>query len=88
MSASKKYLPPILSRTTSWTAERVAGLAQLLDVRQLLANAERLGEPELAQICTEEISRRRRAALRAPKPPGYKPRPKKKAAVPVDSVEP
>jgi hypothetical protein len=73
--------PPELPRTTSWTAERVSALPQLLDVRQLLANAERLGEPELAAICTAEISKRRKASLKAPKPPGYKPKPKAKKVV-------
>jgi hypothetical protein len=78
MSASKKVPLPILSRTTSWSAERIAALPQVLDVRQLLANAERLGEPELAALCAEEITKRRRAALKAPKPAGWKPKPKKK----------
>jgi hypothetical protein len=79
MSSSRKFAPPpILSRQTTWTAERVAALPQALDVKQLLANAERLGEPELAVICAEEITKRRRAALKAPKPPGWKPKPKKK----------
>ena len=81
--SSRKYAPApiLLPRTTTWTAERVALLPQVLDVRQLLANAERLGEPELAAICTAEITKRRRAALKAPKPPGWKPKPKKKAVV-------
>ena len=50
-------------------------------MRQLLANAQRLGEEELAVICAEEITKRRRAALRAPKPPGWKPKPKVKKVV-------
>jgi len=79
MSASKSRVPApvLLPRTTTWTAERVAALPQVLEVRQLLANAERLGEPELAAICAAEITKRRREALRAPKPPGWKPKPKK-----------
>ena len=81
MSSRKSAPAPIiLPRTTSWTAERVAALPQALDVRQLLANAQRLGEEELAVICTEEITKRRRAALKAPKPPGWKPKPKVKKA--------
>jgi hypothetical protein len=79
MSAPKKYLQPVLSRTTTWTVERVAALPQVLDVRQLLANAERLDEPELAAICTADITRRRRESLRASKESGVKPKPKKKA---------
>jgi hypothetical protein len=80
-----KPLPPILPRTTTWSVERVAALPQLLDVRQLLANAERLGETDLAVICTTEITKRRREALRAPKPPGWKPKPKAKKA-PVEQA--
>ena len=77
MSSSKKvFLPPILPRETIWSVERVAGLPKLLDVRQLLANAERLGEEDLAAICNAEITKRRREALKAPKPAGAKPRPK------------
>ena len=82
MSSSKKSAPPpILPRATIWTVERVAGLPQMLDVRQLLANAERLGEEDLAAICGADITRRRREALRAPKPAGVKPRPKVKKKV-------
>jgi hypothetical protein len=82
MSSRKSAPAPIiLPRTTSWTAERVAALPQALDVRQLLANAQRLGEEDLAAICAEEITKRRRAALRAPKPPGWKPKPKVKKVV-------
>ena len=79
MANTKKDPLPLLTRSTTWTAERVAALPQLLDVRQLLANAQRLDEPGLATICEAEITRRRREALRAPKPPGAKPkaRPKK-----------
>jgi hypothetical protein len=77
MSAPKKYLQPVLSRTTTWTVERVAALPQVLDVRQLLANAERLDETELAVICTADLTRRRRESLRASKESGVKPKPKK-----------
>ena len=86
MSTPKKAMPPpLLPRATSWTAERVAGLPQLLDVRQLLANAERLGEEELAAICNAEITKRRREALRAPKPAGVKPKPRVKKVVVEDA---
>jgi hypothetical protein len=81
MSARKAPAPILLPRTTAWTAERVAALPQALDVKQLLANAERLGEEALAAICAEEITKRRRAALKAPKPPGWKPKPKVKKVV-------
>jgi len=77
----QKVPPPILTRKTPWSAERVAALPQVLDVRQLLANAERLGEEELAVICNADITRRRREALKAPKPAGWKPKPKLKKVV-------
>lgn len=79
MSASRSKVPApiLLPRTTNWSAERVAALPQVLEVRQLLANAERLGVPELAAICSAEITKRRREALRAPKPAGWKPKVKK-----------
>jgi len=69
MSSSKSKVPApvLLPRTTTWTAERVAALPQLLEVRQLLANAERLGETALAEICTAEITKRRREALQTRK---------------------
>lgn len=79
MSTPKKTYQPTLTRATAWTAERVAALPQILDVRQLLANAERLEEPELAAICAADITRRRRETLRAGKDAGLKPRPRKKA---------
>ena len=84
VSLSKKSPPPILSRTTAWSAERVAALPSVLEVRQLLANAERLEEPELAAICTADLSRRRREQLQAPKPPAAKPRAAKKSVGEAD----
>ncbi len=82
MKTSKNVPPPILSRATTWTAERVAALPQILDVRQLLANAERLDEPELAAICAADIARRRRETLKASKELALlKPKPKKKVVV-------
>ena len=82
MSTPKKYLQPVLSRATTWTAERVAALPQMLDVRQLLANAERLDEPALAAICAADITRRRSESLRASKALALlKPKPKKKKVV-------
>jgi hypothetical protein len=82
MTASKSKVPApvLLPRTTTWSAERVAALPQLQEVRQLLANAERLGETALAEICTAEITKRRREALKAPKPAGAKPKAKKAVA--------
>jgi hypothetical protein len=80
MSPPKRpyYEPPELSRTTSWTAERVAALPEMLDVRQLLANAERLGEEALAALCTAEIVTRRRESLRSK--PAAPPKGKKSSA--------
>lgn len=66
-SKSKVPAPILLPRTTAWSVERVAALPQLLEVRQLLANAERLGETALAQICTAEITKRRRESLQTRK---------------------
>ncbi len=83
MSSSKSKVPApvLLPRTTSWSAERVAALPQLLDVRQLLANAERLGETALAEICSAEITKRRRESLQARKQnPVPARKPKAKAA--------
>jgi hypothetical protein len=76
---SAKYVLPILTRTTAWSAERVASLPQVLDVRQLLENAQRLGEPELAAICSAELTKRRRESLATRKLQVPKPKPKVKA---------
>jgi hypothetical protein len=78
---SAKYALPLLTRTTAWSAERVAALPQALEVRQLLENAERLGETELAAICNADLTRRRREALQARKlvVPVRKPKAQKKA---------
>jgi hypothetical protein len=79
MSATRKSLAPVmLSRATTWTADRIAKLKEPLDVRQLAANAERLGEPEIAVLCEADLTRRRREKLAAPKPAGWKPKPKPK----------
>jgi 2-hydroxychromene-2-carboxylate isomerase len=72
---SSKYLPPELSRSTDWSAERLAKLS-LAELKALQANAERLDEPELAAQCVAQATVTRRAALAAPKPPGWKPRPR------------
>ena len=77
---SSKYVPPELSRSTEWSAERLAKLS-LAELKALQANAERLDEPELAALCVTQATATRRAALAAPKPPGWKPKPKKKMVV-------
>ena len=85
MKTPKKFEPPILPRATVWTAERIAALPAMLDVRQLEGNALRLDEPEVAALCAADMTRRRREALAAPKPPPVvkpKPRPKSKVLPP------
>lgn len=72
---SSKYEMPILSRATEWSAERIAKLTPP-ELKALQANAERLGEPEIAALCAAQITLQRRAALKAPKPAGWKPKPK------------
>jgi len=82
MKTPKKHALPILPRATVWTAERIAALPAMLDVRQLEGNALRLGEPKIAALCSAEMTRRRREALAAPKPPPVvKPRPRPKPKV-------
>jgi len=84
MSAGRKAAPPpLLSRTTAWTRERIGALP-MAEVRQLCANAERLQEPEIAALCAEVLTEQRRAALAAAKAAkakaGKGPLPKKTAA--------
>ena len=76
-SRSPKYVPPILSRSTSWSLERIAKLTAA-EVRQLMENATRLGEEEVAQLCDKAIKEK----LYAPKPMSAlaRPAPKKKPA--------
>jgi hypothetical protein len=81
MSASRnKFPPPILSRATTWSLERIVAL-QLPEIKQLLANAERLQEEDIAALCKQAIKVRPRTV--AVKKPGAKPRakPKPKAEV-------
>ena len=59
--------PPVLSRATSWTAERIIALSTP-EVKQLRENAERLQEPEVAALCTRVLKERPRVA-RSAKPP-------------------
>ena len=81
MSQSRtKYSAPILSRTTSWTPERIGAL-QLAEMKQLLANAERLQEDEIAALCRQAIKARPRPAPAVK--PGVKAAAKPKAKVAV-----
>ena len=71
MSVSKKVAPPppLVSRSTVWTAERIDKLS-VVEVKQLRENAERLQEPEVAELCTKSLKGRPRvvrAASAAPK---------------------
>ena len=61
MSASRRIPEPVLTRSTSWTVERISALT-LPEIKQLRANAERLLEPEIAALCTEVIKARPRVA--------------------------
>jgi len=67
VSAERKYVPPVLSRATDWSVERIEALSTP-EARQLLVNAERLGEEEIAAQCKEVLGRRPRgmAVVRAP----------------------
>jgi len=51
---------PRLTRVTHWTQERIESLSTP-EVRQLMANAERLAEPELAALCGTVLAGRPRA---------------------------
>lgn len=69
----------MLSRVTVWTSERIDKLTPA-EVKQLRENAERLQEPEIAELCTKSLKGRPRPvrpALAAPK--------KAKPKVPVTS---
>ena len=53
------------SRSVSWTTERIDALATA-EIRQLLVNAERLNDPEIAARCNGVLhERRRRTAAEA-----------------------
>jgi hypothetical protein len=80
MKSSKAFVAPLLSRATEWSPERLTKLT-VIELKQLGANAERLGEPELAAQCAAEVVVKKRAALKAPKPAGWKPKPKVKKVV-------
>ena len=70
--------PPVLSRQTSWTADRVARL-NMIELRQLKDNALRLGEPEIGVLCDTAMTQLRRDALAARKALPPKPRKPPKA---------
>ncbi len=46
-------------RSVTWTTERIGALATV-EVRQLLVNAERLNDPEIAARCNGVLHERRR----------------------------
>jgi hypothetical protein len=60
MSAARKSAPlPILTRSSSWSTERIAALTTP-EVRALLGNAQRLGEEDIAALCTGVLAARPR----------------------------
>jgi hypothetical protein len=73
MSAKAKVAPPVLSRATIWTPERIARLT-MIELRQLKDNALRLGEPEIGELCDAAMTRLRRDASAARKAAPPKPR--------------
>jgi hypothetical protein len=76
MSSNRSKFPlPILSRATTWSLERIVALP-LPEIKQLLANAERLQEDEIAELCKQAIKLRPRTPAVAK--PGAKPRAKPK----------
>jgi hypothetical protein len=67
-------------RITKWTKEKLNTLSKI-ELTQLLENAERLKEPEVAAFCRELLSERRK---KKPAAPGTaKAGTAKKAAVPA-----
>jgi len=83
MSSSSKYVPPITTRATDWSAERIAALSAT-EVKQLRDNALRLGEDGIAATCEQALTRLRReaAAARKAQPPAVR-RPKVPKAEPA-----
>jgi hypothetical protein len=71
--STKGQRPPLLSRSTSWTLERITALSAP-EVRQLRDNAERLQEPEIAALCEQALSAQRRAkhGSRSAPPPRHR----------------
>jgi hypothetical protein len=82
VSTKAKVELPVLSRSTEWTAERIARL-NMTEVKQLKDNALRLGEPEVAALCDQAMTALRRAATEARKAAPRKP-PVKKKVVPQE----
>ena len=72
-----KYVPPFLSRSTEWSLERIAKLTAA-EVRQLAANAERLGDDAIAALCAKALKEKLYAPAAAS--PARKPAPKRKPA--------
>ena len=74
----------MLPRATIWTPERVGRLT-MIELRQLKDNALRLGEPEIATLCDEGMTRLRREANAARK--ALPPKPRKPVPVKVTEEE-
>jgi hypothetical protein len=67
-------------RIAKWSKEKLNTLSKL-ELQQLLANAERLKEPEVAALCLEILAERRKKPKPAAKPGAA---PKKAAAKPTE----
>jgi hypothetical protein len=57
---TRKVALPILSRATTWTLEKISALSAP-EVKALRENAERLAEPEIAELCTQVLKSRPRS---------------------------
>ena len=75
---------PGRGRVAKWGKEKFAALTTP-ELRQLLANAERLKETEVAAFCQELITERRKTGPRVPKP-GAAPKAKAKKTPAVEPV--
>ena len=65
METPVKKIPPAAilprGRIATWTPEKLATLSTA-ELKTLLENAERLGEPEVAQLCRAIIKKRPRGS--------------------------
>ena len=68
---------------TVWSAERVARL-NMVELRQLKDNALRLGEPEIATLCDDAMTKLRRDAFAARKTAPPKPKKVAREKVPQE----
>ena len=73
-SPRKSPPPPLLTRSFSWSAERIQALTTP-EVRALLVNAQRLGEEDIVTLCTTVLSARPRGL--PPAQPRAKPKKRK-----------